>query len=123
MKSIVKGKVVRGEGIGKKNGYPTANLDHDYFNSHPLTTGVYAAWSEIDGKRYQCLVVVGVPFTKQRDDFKIEVHLLNFKGDLRNRYLSAEIVEKLRPIKFYSDPEELMKQIEDDIKQTKKLLK
>ncbi len=123
MKHIVKGKVIRGEGIGKKDGYPTANLDHRYFNLHPIPSGVYAAWAKVGTKNHPSLVIIGVPFARRKNDFKIEVYLLNFKGDLRNTHLQAEIVKRLRPIRIYNDKTMLLKQIKEDIKQVKRILR
>lgn len=122
MKLIVKGRVIRGEGIGKTTGYPTANLNRRYFKSHPVPKGVYAAIATVGNNRYQSLVIIGIPFVRGRRDFKIEVHLLNFKGSLRNRLLEAEIVKKLRPIKVYREKKDLLLQIKNDVKQAKKLL-
>ena len=71
---MYKATVIRGDGIGKKIGWPTANL------SLPLeyvsfADGVYAGGAVVRGKHYDAAVVL------DRDVHKVEVHLLNYDGD------------------------------------------
>ena len=122
MKHIVRGRVIHGEGIGRTTGYPTANLDLYYYRYHPVPKGIYVARTEINNKKYQTLVIIGVPYVKQKKRFKIELYLLNYKGNLRNRYLIAELIKKLRPIRKFNNDKELVAQIKGDIKQAKKIL-
>lgn len=67
------GRVIRGLGVARVLGYPTANIDVP-FASVDLDGGVYAAWTELRGSTYPSALVV-LP-----DEKKIEVHLLDYSG-------------------------------------------
>lgn len=121
-KQVVKGRVIRGEGQGEGLGYPTANLDRRYFRMHPVAKGVYAGWVRFNRQTHPCLVIIGAPFHKLVNrPSKIEVYLLNFSGNLRNRYLEAELIRKIRPMKNFSKQSDLIRQIQHDIRQAKKI--
>lgn len=68
------GIVIRGDGIGKGLGYPTANMDVAP-DETGLENGVYAAWGAIAGMRYPAALLV------DRKTKKTEVHLLDYAGD------------------------------------------
>lgn len=67
------GVVVRGDGIGRRLGYPTANLDITPEETG-FPDGVYAAWGAIAGMRYPAALLV------DRQTKKTEVHLLDYAG-------------------------------------------
>lgn len=67
------GVVVRGDGVGRRLGYPTANLDIP-LEETGFPDGVYAALAAIFGKRYPAALLV------DRKTKKIEVHLLDYAG-------------------------------------------
>ncbi|MBI3115074.1 MAG: riboflavin kinase [Candidatus Kerfeldbacteria bacterium] len=119
----LRGRVVRGEGWGRKLGYPTANLDHRFFRRHPVPPGVYACWASVGRKRYRAIAVVGVPYTWRRHGFKVELHLLSFRRNLHGRLLTATVVQKLRPIKVFQNVPEMLRTIARDVAQTKRLLR
>lgn len=119
---IVRGRVIRGEGLGHRFGYPTANLDRRYFNQHPLAKGVYAGRAKLGRRDYRCLIIIGAPYQRPaRTDFKIEVFLLNYSGRLLRHRLTAKIIKKLRPIKKFTRPSDLLQQIREDIKTAQKI--
>ncbi|MDP3964546.1 MAG: riboflavin kinase [bacterium] len=120
---LVKGRVIRGEGYGGQQGYPTANLDRRYFQRHPVPSGVYAAWAELGKNRYQAIVIIGVPFVRDKRKRKIEVYLLDYTGNARGRQLEARIVKKIRPIKTFSSQAPLLREIRRDVSRAKKILR
>ncbi|MBU0707261.1 riboflavin kinase [Patescibacteria group bacterium] len=122
MSNVVKGKVIKGEGLGQKLGFPTANLDHHYYKKHPIAPGVYAARTTVKKQIYSCIVIIGAQYRKPRKDFKIEVYLLKFGGDLVGITLEAQLVKKLRDLQKFTNEEDLISQIQDDIYSTKKIL-
>ncbi|MDD5566638.1 MAG: riboflavin kinase [Patescibacteria group bacterium] len=121
--SIVKGKVILGEGRGEGLGYPTANLDRRYYKLHPVPKGVYAAWTAVGAKRYPSLVIIGAPSRKKKKDFKIEIHVLGVREDFRGLVLEARLVKRLRSLQTYPDETRLVAQIQEDIYQAKNVLK
>src|SRR6185503_2465603 len=90
------GKVVRGEGLGKKLGFPTANIDTTGLVVPP--DGVYAAHAHAGGTSYRAAVNIGVRPTVATSGAqrRVEAHLLDFKGELYDGEMELTFVEKLR---------------------------
>lgn len=120
-----RGVVVRGEGRGRKIGFPTANLKLD--NKLTLPFGVYATWAIVDGQIYPSVTNIGVRPTFQNDDGTqlpaiIEVHLLDQTLDLYGRTLEVRFTKKLRDEKKFGGIEELKAQISKDINEGRRIL-
>lgn len=111
----ITGRVVRGARRGKNLGFPTANLR---INSHKLIPahGVYAGRV---GER-KCVVNIGARPTFGTDHTVVEVHILNFKQNIRGRTLKVNLIKRLRDEKQFSDVEELKEQIRKDIASVRK---
>jgi riboflavin kinase/FMN adenylyltransferase len=106
----VKRKVVRGSGRGSSLGYPTANLGPS--ENLCLKEGVYAV-----RVNEQFLGVANYGFRPTFDGKTkvLEVHILDFEGNLRGERLKVEFLSFLREEKKFSSKDELTKQIERDI--------
>lgn len=117
------GKVVKGEGIGEKQGYPTANLSRQVLVGKKLTRGVYIAKAKIEAKWYKALVVIGVPGVKIQKKGKVEVYLLDYRGNLYGETVMAKVHKKLRKIKKYKNQKDLLKQIHRDVQRARKYFK
>jgi len=121
---IIKGTVIRGEKIGKKLGYPTANLSRRVFGRRKMRNGVYAAEVLFGGTTYRALLVIGVPGVRRRfNKGKVEVYLLRFRGNLYGKKLMVRAYKKLRPIKSYADVTTLKRRIRLDIRQVRHYFK
>jgi riboflavin kinase / FMN adenylyltransferase len=109
------GTVVRGDGVGHKLGFPTANLDVAGLVLPP--NGVYAVHAEVDGRRYRSVLNIGLRPTLQRPEphLTVEAHLIDFTGDLYGRELEVTFLEQLRPEKKFASLAELRDQIARDI--------
>lgn len=116
----VAGTVVTGFGRGIKLGFPTANINPEKELLPPA--GIYAAFVEVEGKRYMAALNIGAKPTFADYTFTFEVHLLDFEGDLRGKRLNTEFVEKLRDIVKFDSPEALKKQIAADLGKVKTIL-
>ncbi len=114
-RALLHGTVIRGERIGRTVGYPTANLDHDYFSTNPQPKGVYAARAWVGRTQHAALAVIGVPGT-QFPQGKVEVYLLDYSGDLYGRTISAVLISRLRPLVWYRDQEKLRRRIATDVR-------
>ena len=104
----ISGKVVKGDGYGRKLGFPTANVEIKDGNIPPQ--GVYAGKVVFEGKVYRAGILIG-------PNKKIEVHLLNYDGDMYSKELTLETEKFLRGYKKFDTEEELIEQIKKDIKQ------
>ncbi len=114
----ITGKVVRGMDLGKKIGYPTANISTK--NEMIPPAGVYAVKVEIlTGRKTKEFVGVthigAAPTFKRRRRF-IETHILDFEGDLYGKVIRINFHKHLRNIERFESETELKGQIIKDIK-------
>lgn len=116
----VAGKVVTGFGRGVKLGFPTANIEPEKELLPPA--GIYAAFVDVESKRYLAALNIGEKPTFADYTFTFEVHLLDFSGDLRGKRLNTEFVEKLRDIVKFDSPEKLKMQIAADVEKARSIL-
>ena len=116
----VAGKVVTGFGRGVTLGFPTANIEPEKELLPP--PGIYAAFVDAEEKRYQAVLNIGAKPTFEDYTFSFEVHLLDFSGDLREKRINTDFVEKLRDIVKFDSPETLKKQIAADVEKAKTIL-
>ena len=115
------GRVITGAGQGIELGFPTANLDINPEQALPAE-GVYATWAYIDDKAYQSVTNIGKRPTFGGNERMVEVYILNYHSDLYEHELKIDIVERLRSEKKFDTPEELKKQITEDVKQGRAIL-
>ncbi len=95
---------------------PTANISISDGITPPK--GVYAGQAKLDNKEYPAAISVGTSPTfsdKSRSESDVEIHILNFSGNLYGKKLEVEFLQYIREERCYSSPEELKKQIEKDI--------
>jgi len=117
----ISGPVVSGVGRGRGLGFPTANLDVDAKQALP-PDGVYATLAYIDNRTYPALSNIGVRPTFDNGQRSIEVFLLDYQGNLYGKEMKIELVERLRPERKFTTPDELIKQINADIKRGREIL-
>jgi riboflavin kinase / FMN adenylyltransferase len=109
------GPVVTGDQVGRKLGFPTANLDVVGLVLPP--SGVYVAQAKTSGTLHRAVVNIGSRPTLQspQPQLRVEAHLLEFSGDLYGKTLKLIFVEKLRDEKKFPSLEDLRDQIARDI--------
>ena len=115
------GRVITGAGRGIGLGFPTANLDVDSQQALP-PDGVYATWAYIDGKAYQSMTNIGRRPTFGGSERAVEVHILDYHGELYEYKLRIDIIERLRREERFDTAEELKRQVAEDIKQGRDIL-
>ncbi len=115
------GRVVAGEGRGRKLGFPTANLSTDPDVLLPAD-GVYAAWAEVGSARYPAAVSIGVRPTFGPGPRTVEAYLLDFQGNIYGEDVKLELVKRLRPELKFETAAELVDQLERDVEQVRQLL-
>ena len=116
------GPVVKGDGRGKKLGFPTANVDVSCDLLPPC--GVYLVYVVIDQKRFPGLANVGVRPSfnghTQANRIVVEAHLLGFKRNIYGQKVIVEFIRKLREEIKFSSPENLVHQINLDERKARK---
>ena len=111
-----KGKVVKGKGIGKSLGFPTANLEIDGRKFLP-GEGVYAAWTTIESSSHKIASIMNLGSQPTIDPLlpsAVEVHLINKDINLYGLNLSVEPVKKLRSQIQFENIDQLSNQIKKD---------
>jgi riboflavin kinase/FMN adenylyltransferase len=109
----VEGTVGAGAGRGQKLGFPTANL-----GAVPVLVpgdGVYAVRVTLGGQTHAGAANVGANPTFGENVRKIEVHMLDFAGDLYGATLSVEFLDRLRDTRKFAGVEELLVQLRVDV--------
>jgi riboflavin kinase/FMN adenylyltransferase len=114
------GTVVRGDNLGKKIGFPTANLSAH--NEQFPPNGVYLARATLDGMVYPGVVNLGYrPTVSSEKQRVLEIHLFDFARDIYGNDLEVRFIRYLRPEKKFETVEALARQIEADVKQARQL--
>jgi riboflavin kinase/FMN adenylyltransferase len=116
------GRVIPGARRGIELGFPTANLDIDPEQALPAE-GVYVSRAHIDDQAHPSVTNIGQRPTFGGGERVVEVYLLDYHSDLYGKELTIDIIERLRGEKKFDTPEELKKQIAEDVKQGKAVLK
>ena len=116
----IQGKVQKGRKLGKKIGFPTANID--IRDSVLACPGVYKVKTKIQKsfKYVKGIANIGFRPTFSGKKILLEVHLFNFNRNLYNKNLTVEFLKFIRKEKKFKDIKQLKKQISKDIKVAKK---
>ncbi|MGB9779345.1 bifunctional riboflavin kinase/FAD synthetase [Caldanaerobacter sp.] len=114
----IKGKVIKGMGIGKMLGFPTANIEIPGEMVLPKK-GVYVTIVKIRGKDFISVTNVGFKPTFGEKNLTIETHIIDFQEQLYEENIEIEFVKRIRDeIKFKSS-DELKEQVFRDIEYAK----
>lgn len=111
---FVEGQVVTGAQRGGSLGFPTANLNIEQTTLVPAS-GVYSAKVRIDEETYLGVANIGTKPTFQDSGKNIEVHLIDFCQNLYGKMIKIEFTQRLREEKKFMSPNDLIRQIEQDI--------
>ncbi len=118
----LKGKVVKGNNIGRKIGFPTANISQDNERKILPKNGVYAVKVWLNNKSYFGMLNIGNRPTILDDNFVIEVHLFDFDLIIYNQELKIEFIQRIRDEIKFSNMKKLKYQLEIDQINCKKIL-
>jgi riboflavin kinase/FMN adenylyltransferase len=116
----ISGRVVHGDKLGREIGFPTANVQMKH--NRPPLTGIFVV--RVTGEHISPLhgaASLGVrPTVHENGRAVLEVHLLDFAGEIYGQHLCVEFLHKLRDEEKYSDLESLTQQIALDVENTRK---
>jgi riboflavin kinase / FMN adenylyltransferase len=113
------GPVVEGDRRGRELGVPTANIEPPAEVVVP-GAGIYAAMGATGDERTPAAVSIGVRPTFESDgEMRVEVHLIDFEGDLYGRTLKLAFLERLRDEVRFDSAEELVDQMRRDVDQAR----
>ncbi|MBF0485755.1 MAG: bifunctional riboflavin kinase/FAD synthetase [Candidatus Omnitrophica bacterium] len=109
------GRVIHGDGRGRKLGFPTANLKKE--NVTILPPGIYFIRAHFSGRKRNGLFYIGRRPSIKRGGGQVhlEAYLLDFQGNLYHREIEVEFLKKYRNETMFSDEKSLVSQIKKDI--------
>ena len=106
------GKVIHGQQVGHKMGYPTANIDVSEEFKLIERQGVYATFAEIDGQSFPAMTYIGKrPTMYDNRPQSIESHIIGFDKDLYGKEIKIRFVDFVRDDKKFDNFEALKHQI------------
>jgi len=109
----LRGDVVHGDGIGTSLGFPTANLASP--GQVQPADGVYAALAQVGGQTLDAVVHLGARPTFAAARPQVEVHLLDWTGDIYGCAVDLHVIKRLRGVQRFAGTTELTAQIRCDI--------
>lgn len=115
------GEVVPGSKRKRQQNIPTVNLTVRPDRAIPAD-GVYAVYAVLGQERHLGVASIGVRPGFDNGERTIEIHILDFKENIYGIDLVVEFVERLRNKQWFSNVDELMTQIAQDIEQTRLIL-
>jgi riboflavin kinase/FMN adenylyltransferase len=117
----LEGKIISGDRWGRTMGFPTANLEVSTMQAIPKD-GVYATTTRTESKVLASVTNIGFRPTFGGRTRTIETYIIDYQGDLLDKYFCVDFVQRLRDEKQFSSVEELKQQINRDIEQVKPIL-
>jgi riboflavin kinase / FMN adenylyltransferase len=118
----IAGKVVYGRQLGRKLGYPTANIR--LAGKRTALHGIYATWVHgVGSEKMASVSSLGTRPTVLGVEPLLEAHLFDFEGDLYGKRIEVEFVAKLRSEEKFDDLAALVKQMDVDSQQARDILR
>ncbi|HRT61599.1 MAG TPA: bifunctional riboflavin kinase/FAD synthetase [Syntrophales bacterium] len=116
----VGGTVIRGYQRGREIGIPTANIEPG--KELLPANGVYAVGVDLEGVRHAGVLNVGFNPTFSNEKLSVEVHIMNFDGELYGRALTVSFIERIRSEMRFENPQKLAEQILRDKAKAEEIL-
>ena len=109
------GTIVGGYKVGRKLGFPTANLQPSCPDKLIPSEGVYAVYTYVNGERHRAMLNIGYrPTVNNGTNRTIEAHILDFHEDIYNKHMRVEFVRQIRKEKKFDSLEALTRQLQQD---------
>ncbi|MCX6277375.1 MAG: hypothetical protein NT004_04680 [Bacteroidetes bacterium] len=118
----IKGIVVHGNHLGRKLGFPTANLKMFDNNLFLPPYGVYAVYAVVERRAFKGMANAGIRPTVDGKTMNVEINLFDFSEDLYGKILVVQFIDRIRDEKKFKNLDELVIQIREDKRQALCLL-
>lgn len=105
------GKVKKGKQRGKDLGFPTANIPVHL----QLAEGIYVARVRVGKYWHNALSFIGKAVTFNETKIQAESYLLDYSGNLYGKYITVQLLKKVRSNQKFADAESLKKQMNNDL--------
>lgn len=111
---MLTGTIVKGKGLGKQIGYPTANLHISEDYKLIPKNGVYVVKSSLDGKTVYGMMNIGTNPTVGGKFQSVEIHFFDFNQDIYDKKVTIELLKRLRDEQKFESLEALKNQLYKD---------
>ena len=118
----VRGLVVRGDGRGKSLGFPTANLHVGFGEKLLPPPGIYAVHGVLRSGPHHGALHLGPRPTFRGSPPTLELHLLDYTGDLYGEEVRVDFVRRLRDVRPFASAQDLVEQMKKDVEETRRVL-
>lgn len=121
-KFSVSGNVVTGMKMGRKLGFPTANVNYDSSEKIIPKNGVYYTLTKVDEKEYLSVTNIGIkPSVQESNIVSIESHILDYNQSIYDQQITIIFIDRIRDEKKFNHLEDLIEQIKRDIETVRTL--
>lgn len=111
---MLTGTVIKGRNLGKKIGFPTANINIEESYKLIPKNGSYVVKSFIDNKTIYGMMNIGINPTVNGEKQSIEVHFFDFQKDIYNKKIRIELIKRLRDEQKFNSIDALKMQLHRD---------
>jgi riboflavin kinase/FMN adenylyltransferase len=108
----ITGVVIHGAQLGRKMGFPTANIDARDIEG--IDNGVYFSKVDIQGTTYKAMSNVGFRPSVDGTTRLLETHIFGFEGDLYGQRITVNLIRKIRDERRFSSLDALQQQLQAD---------
>ena len=117
------GKIVKGDQLGRKFGFPTANIAVEKDHKLIPSNGVYAVRVYINGKRAKGMMNIGhKPTVSSSRQKTIEVHIFDWQQDIYNKEINIEFIDRIRQEIKFDSTDKLIERLHVDRAQAESIL-
>lgn len=118
----INGKVVKGMQLGRKLGFPTANITYDNNEKILPKNGVYYTVTIIKEKKYISITNIGIkPSVQESNCISIETHILDFNQSIYGQNITIVFIDRIRNEIKFNHINDLIDQITKDVSTVRKL--
>jgi riboflavin kinase/FMN adenylyltransferase len=115
-KFSLSGIVIPGMKMGRKLGFPTANLAYDIADKILPKNGVYYTIAKVKGKEYPSVTNIGIkPSVQKSNIVSVETHILDYNQSIYDQQITIVFIDRIRDEKKFNHLDDLINQIKRDI--------
>ena len=121
-KYFIKGEVIKGDGIGKKLDFPTANIKIHNDGKILPSDGVYAGYAIISDKKFIGMINIGRRPTVEGKERRVEMNIFDYNDMLYGKEMKISFIKRIRDERKFKNLDDLSKQLKIDKLETIKII-
>ena len=121
-KYFIKGEVIKGDGIGKKLDFPTANIKIHNKDKILPSDGVYAGNAIISDKKFIGMINIGKRPTVEGKERRVEMNIFDYNDMLYGKEMKISFIKRIRNEQKFKNLDDLSDQLRKDKLETIKII-